>query len=110
MPELKEETSGFAAEKKASQPYYKQLVQKAKNPPEIKSQKIWEIDLIILLQQFDSSFENKVHPFTRNGNAESWMEKNSFNQTKVNTFPVCLKANETTVLYSESWSSSATQL
>ena len=44
MPELKEETSGFAAEKKASQPYYKQLIQKAKNPPEIKSQKIWEID------------------------------------------------------------------
>ena len=39
MPELKEETSGFAAEKKASQPYYKQLIQKAKNPPEIKSQK-----------------------------------------------------------------------
>ena len=39
MPELKEETSGFAAEKKASQPCYKQLVQKAKNPPEIKSQK-----------------------------------------------------------------------
>ena len=105
MPELKEETSGFAAEKKASQPYYKQLVQKAKNPPEIKCQKIWEIDLIILLQQFDKKFENKVHPFTRNGNAESWLQKNrkiTFNQTKVNIFPVCFKANETTVLYSES--------
>ena len=79
MPELKEETSGFAAEKKASQPYYKQLVRKAKTPPEIKSQKIWKIDLMTLLHQFDKSFENKVHPFIRNGNAKSWLGKNREN-------------------------------